>query len=137
MKRSVGKTLLWLSFFTVFFTAQAQVTLDFWSGWADDQYKRVADEMISTFSAEHPDIEINHRTIENEQFFTVLRTAFASGSPPDVFVHEANNNLYQFVVPGEVEDISDWYVQPGHVERFSPGTPERGELRRRLLRNAP
>jgi raffinose/stachyose/melibiose transport system substrate-binding protein len=102
--------------------AQDVVELDFWHGWAGDQYRPVAEGLIEQFNEEHPGIRINPRAIENEQFFTVLRTAFTSGNPPDIFTHEANNNLYQFVVPGEIEDISDWFAESGRVERFSPGT---------------
>ena len=115
---------LWCMFVVLLIAgAHAQdVELDFWHGWAGDQYRPLAEELIGQFNEEHPDITVNPRAIENEQFFTVLRTAFSSGNPPDVFTHEANNNLYQFVVPGEVEDISDWYAEPGRAERFSPGT---------------
>jgi raffinose/stachyose/melibiose transport system substrate-binding protein len=100
-------------------TAQDVVELSFWTEWSADPWKSLGDDLVAAFNAENPGIRVTHRTIENEQFFTVLRTAFASGDPPDVFQHEANNNLFQFVIPGEVEDITDWFEANG--DRFQPG----------------
>ncbi len=63
-----------------------------------------------------------HRAIENEQFFDVLRTAFAAGEEPDIFQHETHNQLWQFVRSGQVADITDWYT--ANQARFAPGTEE-------------
>jgi raffinose/stachyose/melibiose transport system substrate-binding protein len=99
---------------------QDVIELNFWTEWSADPTRTIGETLIAKFNEEHPNIRVTHRPIENEQFFTVLRTGFTSGDPPDVFQHEANNNLLQFVVPGEVEDISDWYAANG--SRFQPGT---------------
>jgi raffinose/stachyose/melibiose transport system substrate-binding protein len=96
------------------------IELSFWTEWDNDPMKSVGEELVQQFNDTHPNIQVTHRPIENEQFFTALRTGFTSGQPPDVFQHEANNNLFQFVVPGEVEDISDWWAENG--DRFLPGT---------------
>jgi raffinose/stachyose/melibiose transport system substrate-binding protein len=100
--------------------AQDVVEITFWTEWSAEPWKSLGDDLVAQFNAANPGIRVTHRTIENEQFFTVLRTAFASGDPPDVFQHEANNNLFQFVIPGEVEDITDWYEANG--SRFVPGS---------------
>ena len=97
-----------------------KVTLSFWTEFSAEPEKSVTDELVRQFNETHPNIKVEHRSIENEQFFTVLRTGFTSGEPPDVFQHEGHNNLYQFVIPGEVEDISDWWAEKG--DRFQPGT---------------
>lgn len=100
--------------------AQDVVELTFWTEWSADPWKSLGDDLVAQFNEANPGIRVTHRAIENEQFFTVLRTAFASGEPPDIFQHEANNNLFQFVIPGEVADITDWYEANG--DRFVAGS---------------
>jgi len=96
------------------------VELSFWSEWSAEPELTVIEALVAQFNETHPGIKVTHRPIENEQFFTALRTGFTSGNPPDVFQHEGHGNLTQFVVPGEVEDISDWWAENG--DRFQPGT---------------
>lgn len=96
------------------------VELSFWSEWSGEPSLTVATELIEQFNESHPNIKVVHRPIENEQFFTALRTGFTSGNPPDVFQHEGHNNLGQFVEVGEVADMSDWWAE--HQDRFQAGT---------------
>ncbi len=100
--------------------AQEPVTLSFWSEWSADPERSVAEALIAQFNAANPNIVIEHRPIENEQFFTVLRTGFTSGEPPDIFQHEGHNNLFQFSDLGEIEAIDDFWKENG--DRFLPGT---------------
>jgi len=102
--------------------ARQRTELSFWSEWQQDPEKATAEKLIDQFNQSQSDVTIVHRPIENEQFFTVLRTGFTSGDPPDLFQHEGHNNLMQFVIPGEIEDISDfWEKNPG---RFLTGTDQ-------------
>ena len=96
------------------------VELSFWSEWSAQPEIDVIAALVAEFNESHPNINVVHRPIENEQFFTALRTGFTSGEPPDVFQHEGHGNLTQFVVPGEVADISDWWAENG--DRFQAGT---------------
>ena len=96
------------------------VELSFWTEFPAEPEFPVVEDLIAEFNESHPGIKVVHRPIENEQFFTALRTGFTSGNPPDVFQHEGHGNLTQFVVPGEVEDISDWWAENG--DRFQAGT---------------
>ena len=98
------------------------VELSYWTEQTADPGRAFVEAQIERFQALHPGVTITHRPLENEQFFTALRAGFTSGNPPDFFQHEANNTLFQFVVPGQVEDISDWYARPGAGDRFLPGT---------------
>ena len=102
--------------------AYAAVTLSFWHEHTDDPYLSAVNKLVDKFMSENPDIRIKHRPIENEQFFTVLRTGFTGGQPPDTFQHEGHNNVWQFVRPGLVLDISDWFIE--HQDRFNPGTEQ-------------
>ncbi|HEU4702934.1 MAG TPA: extracellular solute-binding protein [Conexibacter sp.] len=101
------------------------VTLTLWTEWSQEPYKPWSEEILKRFEAEHPNITIEHRAIENEQFFTVLRTGMSSGKPPDLIQTEANDNLFQFVRSDQIEDVSDWYrADPANADRFLPGTVE-------------
>jgi len=100
--------------------AQETVNLSFWSEWSADPERTVADGLIAKFNEANPGIVVEHRPIENEQFFTVLRTGFTSGEPPDVFQHEGHNNLFQFSDLDEVEPIDDFWEEYG--DRFLPNT---------------
>ena len=96
------------------------VELSFWTELAGPPESGGGRSIVAEFNEAHPGIKVTHRPIENEQFFTALRTGFTSGEPPDIFQHEGHGNLTQFVVPGEVEDISDWWAENG--DRFQAGT---------------
>ncbi|MEM7131601.1 MAG: ABC transporter substrate-binding protein [Chloroflexota bacterium] len=101
-------------------TSGDAVELSFWTEWSGEPDLEVGNALVAQFNELHPNITVVHRPIENEQFFTALRTGFTSGEPPDIFQHEGHGNLTQFVVPGEVEDISDWWAENG--DRFQAGT---------------
>lgn len=98
-------------------------TLTLWTGWAFEPDKSWAKDIIEKFEAEHPDIKIEHRGVENEQFFTVVRTGMAGGKPPDLLQTEGYNNLFQFVRSDQIEDITNWYEEsPDNGGRFLPNT---------------
>ena len=65
--------------------AQQPVTLSFWSEWSGDPQRTAIGKLIDQFNTANPNITIEHRPIENEEFFTVLRTGFTSGARPDIF----------------------------------------------------
>lgn len=100
--------------------AQEPVSISFWSEYSADPARSAMEGAIAKFQEANPGITVNHRPIENEQFFTVLRTGFTGGEPPDIFQHEGHQNLFQFTDLGEVEAIDDLYAD---LEgRFIPGT---------------
>jgi raffinose/stachyose/melibiose transport system substrate-binding protein len=100
--------------------AQGNVKLSFWSEFSGDPDRSTIQKLIDQFQQANPSITIEHRPIENEQFFTVLRTGFTSGNPPDIFQHEGHNNVFQFSDLGEVEAIDDFWT--ANKARFLPGT---------------
>jgi raffinose/stachyose/melibiose transport system substrate-binding protein len=100
--------------------AQEPVALSFWTEYSTDPARSAMADAIARFQEANPGITVDHRPIENEQFFTVLRTGFTGGEPPDVFQHEGHQNLFQFSDLGEIEAIDDLYADL--EERFIPGT---------------
>lgn len=100
--------------------AQGAVKLSFWTEFSGDPERSTIEKLIDQFQQANPSITIEHRPIENEQFFTVLRTGFTSGNPPDIFQHEGHNNVFQFSDLGEVEAIDEFWA--ANKSRFLPGT---------------
>lgn len=103
--------------------AGGPVTLNYWS--ENDSGPPLENErkLVEGFNKAHPNIEVKFRAISNDSFFTVVRNAFTSDQPPEVFQHEGNNNLFQFVREGQVLAITDWFKEAGHGDRFTPGSP--------------
>lgn len=99
------------------------IRLNYWS--EDDSGPPLAmdKKLVAEFNAAHPDIQIVFRSISNASFFTVMRNAFTSNNPPEIFQHEGDNNLFQFVQENEVLPITDWWNKPGNGDRFTKGSP--------------
>jgi raffinose/stachyose/melibiose transport system substrate-binding protein len=99
------------------------VRLNYWT--EDDSGPPLANDkkLVADFNAAHPKVQIVLRPISNASFFTVMRNAFTSNNPPEIFQHEGDNNLFQFVKENEVLDISDWWKKPGVSDRFAKGAP--------------
>lgn len=79
--------------------------------------------LVKEFNAAHPNISVKLRSISNASFFTVMRNAFTSNNPPEIFAHEGDNNLFQFVKEDGVLPITDWWNKPGNGDRFTKGAP--------------
>jgi raffinose/stachyose/melibiose transport system substrate-binding protein len=103
--------------------APGAIELNYWtendSGPPLENDQRLVDE----FNSSHPKTHIKLRSISNASFFTVMRNAFTSDHPPEIFQHEGDNNLFQFVDEGGVLPITDWWNKPGNGDRFTKGAP--------------
>lgn len=102
-------------------SGSGKVTLNYWS--EDDSGPPLAldRKLVQEFNSTHPNIEIKFRSISNASFFTVMRNAFTSNNPPEIFQHEGDNNLFQFVTEDQVLPITDWWN--AHRDRFTKGSP--------------
>lgn len=87
------------------------------SFWVDENPARTPPwrEVMDNFNAEHPDIKVNFRALPDDEYDTVLRTAFTGGEPADLFV--SSWKRMQLLQP--LLDISDWVEK--HKLRFIPG----------------
>lgn len=99
------------------------VVLNYWS--EDDSGPPLATDtaLVEEFNKTHPDIQIKFRSVSNASFFTVMRNAFTANNPPEIFQHEGDNNLFQFVRENQVLPITDWWGKAGSGDRFTPGAP--------------
>ncbi len=74
------------------------VELQFWSWRPEDT--AFYDKMIAEFETAHPDIKVTQTTIKNTEYNTVLSTALAGGTGPDVFMSRAYGGLQTFADSG-------------------------------------
>lgn len=70
------------------------VTLDVWS-WRQEDAEEY-EQMFDVFKEDHPNIEINFRTIKNTEYNTVLATALEGGQGPDVMQLRAYGGLQRY-----------------------------------------
>ncbi len=91
--------------------------LRFISSWASyDTKSRALQQILSQFVTEHPDIEIEDKSMAGEDFLFILKTDFASGNPPHVFGLWPGSDSRLLVEKGEVADLTqllrdnpNWY----------------------------
>jgi raffinose/stachyose/melibiose transport system substrate-binding protein len=74
--------------------AEETVTLDVWSWRAEDEEEYA--QIFEVFNEDHPNIEINFRTIRNTEYNTVLATALEGGQGPDVMQLRAYGGLQRY-----------------------------------------
>ena len=95
--------------------AEEVVELSFWTQWADLSLQ-VGEEMFSRWEAENPNIKVTHRVLPNDTAEELLRNAFASGAPPDVYYQENVFDLFKQADLGLIGDLTDFYTEYG--DRF-------------------
>lgn len=100
-----------------------KIRLNYWSEDDSGPPLEMDKKLVAEFNKAHPGTEIVFRSISNASFFTVMRNAFTSNNPPEIFQHEGDNNLFQFVRENQVLPITDWWNQPGNGDRFTKGAP--------------
>jgi ABC-type glycerol-3-phosphate transport system substrate-binding protein len=88
----------------------------------DDQEAETAvwDEMIATFEAEHPNVNITIETQPWDDRRQKLLSAIGSGRGPDVFYMNPDM-ISQFALAGAIVPISD-FVTDEDTDIFNPGT---------------
>jgi raffinose/stachyose/melibiose transport system substrate-binding protein len=103
--------------------SDGKIVLNYWNENDSGPPLELDQKLVQEFNDANPDIQVKLRNISNASFFTVMRNAFTSGKPPEIFAHEGNNNLFQFVVEDQVAPITDWWNKPGNGDRFTQGAP--------------
>lgn len=99
------------------------VRLNWWSETDAGPGLALAKKQVAEFNSTHKNVQVVFRSISNASFFTVMRNAFTSNNPPEIFDHEGDNNLFQFVLENQVLPITDWWNKPGNGDRFAKGSP--------------
>ncbi len=85
--------------------ALAQTELSFWS-WRQEDVKAY-NEMIAEFEKTHPDIKVTYTAHEAKAYNTILTTALAGGSGPDIIHTRAYGSLENVSGAGYLEPLND------------------------------
>jgi raffinose/stachyose/melibiose transport system substrate-binding protein len=94
----------------------------FWTEWTAGGEATGIDELAKIWNAAHPDAQLNHRPINNEEFFTVVRTGLASGEPPDLMQYEGYQQTRDFAKAGQLTDLTDlWNKVKGNFDLQDAG----------------
>lgn len=94
-------------------------------------------EIVDRFEAENPNVQVNLRLLEDQDYKLALRVAVGAGEVPDVFVAAPHMAfLYPYVDEGVVADLSEAYEEEGLNQVFPPFvldwvtyTPRRGPFK--------
>jgi raffinose/stachyose/melibiose transport system substrate-binding protein len=83
------------------------VTLTVWHNSTTGPGKQYWDDATAAFSEEHPDVDFEIQSIQNEDMDGKLQTAVNSGDMPDVFMARGGQKLADIVASGHVKDLTE------------------------------
>ncbi|KKB11696.1 hypothetical protein VE25_10995 [Devosia geojensis] len=90
-------------------TAMAQTALTF-AYWGDPAELPPFEEIVSTYEAAHPDVDITVQHAPWSGYFTRLDTQLAAGAGPDVFFI---TNVPSYAARGQLEPLDQWIADSG------------------------
>jgi multiple sugar transport system substrate-binding protein len=107
--------------------ASAQTRLQFWDMiWGPPEYIEAAEQIVDQFNAEHPDIQVEYRSVPWNNWYQTFVTAVSSGSAPDISTG-AGYQAVQLYEMGAIRPLDDFIEQlraDGSLDDFAPGTVE-------------
>ena len=99
--------------------AHAQTTLNMWM-LSDGTLDPYFNEVIESFEAENPDINISMQTYANEAYKTAIQVGIASSEPPDIYFNWAGDDSFRYVREGQAADLTEYAERDGWGE-LAPG----------------
>jgi multiple sugar transport system substrate-binding protein/raffinose/stachyose/melibiose transport system substrate-binding protein len=88
-------------------SGDGKVTLTIWHNSTTGPGKQYWEDAASAYTAEHPDVDFDIQSIQNEDMDGKLQTAVNSGDLPDIFMARGGQKLADIVATGKVKDLSD------------------------------
>ena len=86
-------------------TSASAADLTFWSWRQED--KAVYEDLIAEFQETNPDTNITFEAFESQNYLTVLSTALAGGTGPDIIHVRAYGGLESLAQPGYLRPLAD------------------------------
>ncbi len=83
------------------------VRLEMWTIWSTEPRKSALDEIVASFEAANPNIDVVVTNVEPDAYKQRIRVAIGSGDPPDVFFVWSGEWLHNFVRGDNVLPITD------------------------------
>ncbi len=103
MKTNLKKAVIAATALSIAAPAFAQTELSFWS-WRQEDVAAYG-EIIEAFEAEHPEISVTYTAHEAKAYNTILTTALAGGSGPDIIHTRAYGSLENISSAGYLEPL--------------------------------
>jgi len=105
--------------------AQEPVTLDFWDMiWGPPEYIDAAQGLVDRFNEEHPEIQVEYRSVPWSNWYQTFVTAIGSGTAPDLSTG-AGYQAVQLYDMGAIRPIDEFIEElraDGSLDDFLPGT---------------
>lgn len=83
--------------------AEEKVKITYWSHFGGEDGKYM-NNMVEEYQSLHPEVEIEHLQVTNEDYYTKFKTGITSGEGPDVSTGDANR-LVEFKSAGLVSEL--------------------------------
>ncbi|WP_141430514.1 sugar ABC transporter substrate-binding protein [Bacillus sp. 03113] len=96
-------------------------TITFWRNSGNDAENKVYEDLIKSFEKENPKIDVKMTPIPFADYSTKLRTALASGNPPDILAVDSPD-LGAYAEAGALLSIDDYMKKEGNIEDIPEGT---------------
>ncbi|MBP1082805.1 ABC transporter substrate-binding protein [Bacillus capparidis] len=97
------------------------VQLTFWRNSGNDAENKVYEELIKSYEKENPTVDVKMTPIPFADYSTKLRTALASGSPPDIFAVDSPD-LGAYAEAGALLSIDKYMKEEGEIEDIPEST---------------
>ncbi|WP_084225711.1 extracellular solute-binding protein [Paenibacillus pectinilyticus] len=98
-----------------------KVNLKLWTIWPSGDFKPIRDELVAKWNKDHPDIQVDVESAENDAYKTKVQTAAAADGLPDVFFSYGAGFSKPFVDGGKVLAL-DEYLKDGTKEKLTAGS---------------
>jgi alpha-glucoside transport system substrate-binding protein len=103
-------------------------SVKFWGIWSAEEQKAFQ-KVIAAFEKQYPNVKVNY-TSKGDNIPTILATAIAGGSPPDIADVAQPGLVTQLVQQGHLKPIT--YAKSTIDANFSPGFVKLGEVNGKL-----
>ncbi|WP_244669947.1 sugar ABC transporter substrate-binding protein [Kaistia sp. 32K] len=106
-------------------SAQEAVKLNFWDMiWGPPEYIDSAKELVAQFNKEHPEIQVEYRSVPWNNWYQTFVTAISSGTAPDLSTGAGYQavQLYDQGAIRPIDDVVEELKKDGELADFLPNT---------------
>ncbi|MVB09886.1 Bacterial extracellular solute-binding protein [Caprobacter fermentans] len=96
-----------------------KITLTFWNNYTNDT-QHTMENTIKQWNSDHPNIQIEASSTENNAYKTKIKTAIAADSAPDIIYTWAGGFTEPFVKAGKILPLDD-YLNDGTKDKLLSG----------------
>ena len=105
-KTGILAVLFCMLMFVTSFSADKQVTINWWHLDTQDDYKAEWQKMADEYMAAHPNVKIKITVLANDPFKQKIATVMQSGNPPDIFRSWGGGVMNEYADAGLLRDIT-------------------------------